>query len=100
MAPLPHGLLAERGGQVPLSWALLRGNMRRGRGMQREGTGPTTTREEFTSEEETREQSDAKGREQRRQGQRGRIRGERESKRERKDGGAASLCTQEYNILR
>lgn len=36
-----------------LSWVLLHGNVRRGRRMQREGTGPTTTREEFTSGEET-----------------------------------------------
>lgn len=40
---------------MPLSWVLLHGNMRRDRGMQREGTGPMTTREEFTSGEETSE---------------------------------------------
>lgn len=50
-APLPHGLSAERGGQVLLSWVLLHGNMRRGRRMQREGN--RANHHKFTSGEET-----------------------------------------------
>lgn len=77
-APLPHGLLAARGGQVLLSWVLLHGNMRRGRRMQREGTGPTTTREEFTSGEETKSKVTAKGGDREDKARGGRIRGMRE----------------------
>lgn len=61
----------RRGGQVPLSWVPRHGNMRRGRGMQREGTRPTTSREQFTSgEEPRREHSDSEKRGRRGQGER------------------------------
>lgn len=88
----------RRRGQVPLSWVPRHGNMRRGRGMQRGGTGPTTSREQFTSgEEPSREHSDSERRGHRGQGQGERI---REGEKEEETGGAASLLTQEYNVLK
>lgn len=61
-----------------------------------------TSREQFTSgEEPSWEKSDGEGRGHRRQGQGERIReGEQETERVEENGGATSLLTQEYNVLK